>query len=54
MVTRIIKSLSFQKIKWEMALGKPTASIVESILIEVHHYRTHRLGPNNQRIWTLL
>ena len=26
-----------QKIKWERALGKPTASIVKAILILVHH-----------------
>ena len=27
-----------QKIKWESALGKPTASIVEPILILVHYH----------------
>ena len=27
-----------QKIKWERALGKPTTSIVEPILIWVHHH----------------
>ena len=27
-----------QKIKWERALGKPTTSMVELILIQVHHH----------------
>ena len=42
-----------QKIKWERALGKPTASIVKPILILVHHQPHGGLAPKNKEIWTL-
>ena len=52
-VTKLTKSLPFQKIKWERVLAKLTASIVESILIWVHHHPTGGLGLTNQGKWTL-
>ena len=47
-----------QKIKWEIALGKPMTSIVEPILIWVHHHRHGGLALRIRRYrlstWTIL